>query len=509
MNIQYLFIFFILWLTPHLAFADLWESRRMEKKKIELEEKMSDLTKDERELVENWENQFIRESLHKIHLNLRLAVFMSDYYISCLEKKSSWFEENVDLTIYEDLWFENRRRMPAFSTRTGCARLSSIKKSIKERYPLMRHYLTIVQYRGLGVYGRFSENQFDTNANLNPRAPEQIEISKEIMRQNALSNYHQNKHLLKHTFPGMAKLPPFSTEEVVQAEQLFDKNEFVRKKWSETGTFPKEFGEDPQVVCANPSLTMLVDKVRNCFLEKYKELLVGNQERNIPGLPILGFISSATPTNEELLEGVRQIRKNSMELLREFQEEYFLVESSGTYSLRTRNFSLEANLDIFQFLSKRLRNDRDGYGKLIEAGITQEEIIRLIEIGDKLHEDAVETRMIIEIGVLTGGALACTFLPIPALKTPLGKALCQLPIGLFANAYFFVVDTQAYDEALKIALYRPDGKRSTYQNISELDDYALMSFFSTVMAPFFTGVPALLKYFKKTEFWNALWKKIE
>lgn len=456
--------------------------------------------KENEELIEKWGTPFIRESVHKVHVNLKWAVFISDFYIACLEKNEQWFDQQVEKTFYNNPWFEENRRFLFFSQVYCGTHINSWRENVKKKYPLMKAYLIMTQFRGFSPHNFFSENQFT-----NPHSPkvELTDDEKEYMKQKrARLNYEQNKHFAQHTFPGLVKLPSASVEEVIFAEQIFYKNRFAIKSLSETGQLPEDLKKDPHVVCANPSPTLIVNELMNCFLEKYKELLIGNQEQRTPGLPILGYITSAEPSDEELVEGIRQIRENAVELLKDFREEYFVLdedEEAHRYFLkekqikgrisREKDFSFHANMDLFQFLSGRLKTDYDGYKKLIKAGSTEGEINQLLELGKKLHQEKIETRMWFEIGGMVIWGVGCMAL----LKGLLARGLCELPIGLGANLYFFVVDTQTYHKGLKYAFYRPDDSRPSYQDMSELESLSIASFASTLMLPFFTGIPQIWK----------------
>ena len=65
---------------------------------------------------------------------------------------------------------------------------------------------------------------------------------------------------------------------------------------------------------------------------------------------------------------------------------------------------------------------------------------------------------------------------------------------LFGNAYFLVIDSKNYWQATRYALYRPDGSRPAYQEMSEIEGLADDAHFaSALMAPFFTGVPQIAR----------------
>ena len=481
-----------------------WESvKRLQDTLDEIEELKEEYSeKQQQELTSKWETAFIRESLHIIHTNLRLAVFISDYYIACLRKDKQWFKQNTSF-IYSETFCKTH--------------ISSWREQIEEKYPLMRAYLIIFHFRGLGS-ARFSKNQFPTHPTRPPKTGltdaerKSLKISEEIKQNRARFAYEQNKHLPKHTLPGLVKLPPVSVEEVILAEQILDKNKFARKFFLETGQLPEKLKEDPQVVCANPSPTLIANEFLNCFLEKYKELLVGNKDKRIPGLPILGFITSPNPSDEQLAEAIGKIRENSLELLDEFQQEYFTRSSDGEYKLkekeccwapkflsslfpgndsflREKDFSIDGNVDIFQFLSGRLKTDSDGYKELKKAGLANDETMELIDIGRMKYEAKMTRKMWIEIGLMVTWGVGCPII----FKSPLARGICELPVGLVANIYFFIIDTHLYEKAVKVALYRPDDSRPSYQEISELDDLEMARFFSTALLPLFTGVPQIIK----------------
>lgn len=463
--------------------------------------------KENGELIERWGTPFIRESIHKVHVNLKWAVFIADYYIACLEKNEEWFEKQVGKSFYNEPWFEENRGSFLYSEMLCSTHINSWREEIKKKYPLMRAYLTITQFRHFNLRNFFSESQPTDSAFLKAgltdgqkESMEALEkVKKQIKRKRALVNDEQS-HFAQHIFPGLVRLPLTSIEEVIFAEEIFSKNRFAIKTLSETGKLPEELKNDPHVVCVNPSPTLIVDELNNCFLEKYKEFLLGNQERSMPGLPILGYVTSTEPDDEELVKGIRQIRKNAVELLGDFRREHFVLNTeTHRYSLKKReledrileekDFSFDANLDLFQFLSGRLETDSDGYKQLIEAGATEKEINQLLELGKTLYQDKIENRMWFEIGGMVVWGIGCMAL----LRGLLARGVCELPIGLGANLYFFVVDSQAYEKGLKYAFYRPDDSRPSYQDMSELESLSIASFASVLMLPFFTGIPQISK----------------
>ncbi len=533
------------------------------------------------DLIETWGESFIRESLHKVHFNLKLAVFHSDFYIACLEKDDRWFQKLVDKVFYDDLWFEERRRrvLPkdesafSFTSKTSCrVRVNLWRRRLKEQYPLMRVYMAASDYENLGEeYTRLSQRNVK---GLHP-PDEKLSFREQVRRDFANNQHYELNKYTSHDYFGLVTPPPFTREEVMLAEQLFDKNKRAMDILQETGRLPEELRKDPEVVCADPELSIwrefllmgkqflgmgksymagdhrpkrrceteeepdtepildfsdssnepTIGELRDCFRDKYKELLIGSQKEGKHGLGILGYITSADPTDEELAEGVKKIRKNAVKLLRNFRRRHFVKDKTGRYSLkeefivksvrRKRNFSFHANVDLFQFLSGRLKNDYDGYPQTegagkeedirdflignphinIKPGATRDEIKELLGLGSILYEEKMERRMWFEIGGMVGWGLGCMAL----IRGLLSRGVCELPIGLFGNIYFFVIDTQNYLESTRLAFYRPDGARPTYQDMSELDNLFFAAALSTVLLPFFTGIPEIIKGIKLTK----------
>ena len=467
------------------------------------------LVKATNELIGKWGEDFIRESLHKVHLNLRLAVFLSDYYIACLEKNEEWFQKIAEDVYYDDPWFEKKRNS-IFHSQIFCGvQIDSWKSGIAEKYSLMRIYLAAATYPMLEAnYTRLAQKDFDYIPE------EQLSIREQVRRRYANSHYEDQKHFFNHKHSGLAKLPPLTRSELILAEQLFDKNKWAKDTLRETGSLPEELRKDPEVVCARPKPTLIFDEFRECFLEKYNELLIGSQEEEKPGLGILGYITTPEPTDEELAEGVKKMRENAVTLLENFREEHFIRDrKTGRYSLREeygnqyenqygqtidvfttqKDFSFASNVDLFQFLAGRLEADHyDGYKQLNEAGATEEDVETLLYLGKTIYQEDITSRMWIEIGAMFGWAIVvCGFFTRGRGLT--FKGACELPVGLFANVYFFIVDTRNYREALRYAFYRPDGSRPSYQDMSELESLAFAAAASTLMVPFFTGIPQLAR----------------
>ena len=470
--------------------AEVVERQRqgMEEKALQEEEERREEEREEN-LIEKLGVDFIRESLHLVHNNLKLAVFIADYYIACLKEDTVWFRENVSFVYSREMCEQN---------------INHWRDQIREKYPLMRAYLIILNYRGFLSY-RFSKNKFQPETDwsdltsehhLTDSKLEELKMIEdfewESQQRQASLNYAQTNHMIQHGFPGLAKLPPVSVDEVIFAEQLFDKNNFAEKVLSEGRELPEDIKKDEQVVCASPSPTLIVNELSNCFDEKYKELLLGNKDEKVPGLPILGFVTSAEPGDHELASAIAKIRENSLELLNDLREEYFVSDSTGGFFLKDRDFSFNKNLEIFKYFSNRLKNDYDGYAGLIGQGHSNDQIMELVDIGRQKYKDKEENQLYIEMGLMVGWAIGC----YAFFRNPLARGICELPIGLGANAWFFVIDTSRYEEALRVALYRPDDSRPPYTEISELSDLSFNRMLSMLMLPFFTGVPNILKAVK-------------
>ncbi len=342
----------------------------------------------EEDLFKKWGKPFIEESLGIIHLNLALAVFMSDYYEACLkdEKQTdndSWFDREKVIYPNNPFLEEKRRsRSSLFSKRFCNDQLFLTREDIKEKYPLMRAYMIIAMNNSPG-YVSFQ------------------------------------------SFYGLAEIPDFSEDEKRLAKQIFDKNVSARKSLLENSDkLPPELQGDPQVVCAF-STKVNESEIRSCFHRRYLELIVGNKETRSLGIPIplLAFVTSENPSNDELIEGIRKIRQNGSELLDDFKKEYGATMDEKGNTIFGKSFDNLSNSDMegyFLVWWHRLRTEFDGYQKLKEAGATDDEIQRLLSsIVDYLSQDAEETVCI-------------------------------------EDYYEFV------DEIIKYILYRPDGARPSY-----------------------------------------------
>ena len=407
------------------------------------------------------QENFVKDGLHTIHNSLRAAIFIPDYYIACLTDDETWFEQNT--------------RNPLLYSKTFCTSdLKILKESIKQRYPTMRTWMTTALYPDIGNESfRLSKNQYLQQ----PGRPAHRRSSERARSKWAHSHYQQNKYRIQHTLPNLAKLPLVTMEEVKRAEQIFDKNQFAKRQLKENGEIPKELIGDDEVVCTEGSLLVVNF---GCYEDQYKQLLFGNKEKEIPGLPILGFVSSDDPGDEELVAALEAIRENTREILENFQDQYFVTDPQieEKYTLRNRNLFLKDNLDIFEFS-----------GFLIPMVNSSESYATIMEEGIAAWKKRERTQAWIQMGGIVAWSIGCYSL----LRSPLAKSLCEIPVGLGVNAYFFIIDNKRYQEALNIAFYRPDTDRPSYQDISNLNGLEFNKLLSGLMLPFFTGIFRVIK----------------
>ena len=345
----------------------------------------------------------------------------------------------------DEQWFAQNTVRPFLYRQKSCSfRMDALKEEIRQKYPLMISLLIIYHYRDIFRMPKRMENG----------------LEKEIRASHA-----QQRDMVRHLFPGLVELPPATMDQLKAATEVLQQEQFCQ-------------GVDLE-----------------CYEKEYKALLVGKEE-SVPGLPILGFVTSARPEKGELIRAIRKIRENTRDLLEEFRHKYFVVEN-GEYHLKVsvpkkyaRNsriyapqerFSIDNNLDLFEFsgiLKNSLSRESEEFQGLFERGFAR-------------WESREEDQMWTEMGALLvwiGGCMAF-------FRTPTALQWCILPTGIGANLYFFAMDTKRYQKAIDIALYRADNDApSTYQDISRLDDLAFARTLSIVMLPFFTEIPRLFKY---------------
>ena len=449
------------------------------------------IQKKNRDLMKKWETDFIQASVHIIHSNLRLAVFFSDQRIACLEKDEEFFEEyeeflkkhknSIDTTIpkteiyTQDSMDAATPNSKAYSQIYCENNISKMKRKIQAKYPLMRAYLAITQLR---TFKEPTEYQLNTQTQ-----------NKSV--KNKLSNPYEVEHLL----PGLAEdLPLISKKEIREAKEIWRRDQAARRAWRETGELPPDL--------RNQTCTKISDfSLLSCYRDKYRELLIGNEDQKKPGLPILGFIRSVNPTDQELADGIRQIRANTAELLKSFREDYFITRLDGSYKFnKHRDYSLEENLDLFGFLPGRLENTYDGYEKFrkkisseLSVGSESPEVSKtlqtLITFGSQEYQSKVNNMLYLEVFAIGLWGVTC----LRFFKNPLAQSSCLLPVGFGWNLISFFVDTRAYKNAVKVALYRPDDKHSVQYPLSEMNDLEFTRNVTTILLPFFTGVPQLIK----------------
>ena len=451
-----------------------------------LEEKKK--RKRRRELSKKWGHIFIHQSIHIIHENLLNGIFLSDFYMACLREDQEWFEKHITIPIqlreqenqerdqdedrpYRDQNRDNLLYSPIAFIQEYCDwRLSSMRAKIKDRYSLMRAYLVILNYRGIGQY----KQALPSSPQLHPFTRESLE--REEKRRKALFHHRYYQHLTQHTLPGLVKLPPATIEEVLAAEQILDNSLAARKEWLETGSLPED--SENKAVCATSSKDLhKINLV--CYEEKYIELLIGSAEDKRWSLPVLGFITSEDPTNEELIEAINHIRKNTIRLLGQFRHEYFTTAheecnklplddydpsprdcpspvddnsySPDGYSLN-KNVSLDSSLEIFELFSMHLKYSLSRYEELqtlIEkkGGNPESVVMELINMGSKQYQESTWIAIPLEIAafIVLGGT--CSYVLTPQT--------CTILLGPVLGSYFVVESTLHYNTAINAALFQP------------------------------------------------------
>ena len=415
-----------------------------------------------------WRNQAIRREMkkvcRKIHCAILLGVMAFLFFRPALatsdeEKfiriavdkihgslRLAAFISDFQLACLTDdkQWFAQNTVRPLLYRQITCPlRIDSLKEDIKQRYPLMIKLLVVYHYRDIMSMARYLEEGSE----------EQFKIS-----------HAQNQYTVRHLFPGLKRLPPPTMHQVKEAIKILQE----------------------ETICQGVDL--------DCYEKEYRALLVGKEDR-IPGLPILGFITSAEPEDEELIQAIKEIRKNTRALLEDFRQKYFIVED-GNYLLKepppknprihvsVERFSIKSYLDLFQFagiLKNSISKESEEFQALFDRGFAR-------------WESRESKRLWMEMTVLltwTGGCMAF-------FRSPLALQTCIIPTGLGANLYFFTIDNKKYQEAMDIALYRADDGAPTYQDISMLEDLAFARTLSIIMLPFFTEVPRLANYFRSS-----------
>ena len=76
-----------------------WERKKRKCRKLEKEERKQQESEEEEYMKNLWREygpDFIEESLNVLHGDLEEAIFMSDYYLACLENNDTWFSENSE-----------------------------------------------------------------------------------------------------------------------------------------------------------------------------------------------------------------------------------------------------------------------------------------------------------------------------------------------------------------------------------------------------------------------------
>jgi|GEM_PF-6223227 len=431
---------------------------------------------------ENSEAEVMKEFIAKIHVDLRTSLLSGDYLTACIKKDDEWFKKSrKDLKLLKGL-----------SKKSLCPNnLLHLRKKIKESFPVMRMLLAAMNLRSLSL------DSTSIRASWQDQMLDGTLAEDDFRNVPFYRSFVQERHLTKPPFPGLVSGPDFTLSEALTAQDFILRSRKAKEKYISTGIRPVD--HDNQTLCYEKqkiffSLVPTSDSSTSlaCIKERYFRVLLGSGDGQSVGLPILGFIENGEPTDEELIIAIAKIKENTLGLLKSFRKDYMqevLQPDSShegqyikVYTPSAKHSSAISSYKLFKyvgFLKRNFRKD-EARNAVLEKG--EAELMR--QFGITLG---------IQIGGIVAWSIACGLV----LKNPVPIGLCELPVGLGANAYFLYMDTSYWHEGKNIGLYRADGSAPAYMELSEMSDLQFARNLSLFMLPLFTGVPKLIKAFDK------------
>ena len=242
----------------------------------------------------------------------------------------------------------------------------------------------------------------------------------------------------------------------------------------------------------------LGSSTKECYENKYKEILFGNSEKGINGFPILAYLESNEPSDEEIIAALRRLKTNAINRQNDLEKDYYKKNSENQLIIDEN--SIEDGLDdiapLFAYKAatdaiRRKNRDDDKINDLILKG------------EDELEWDELKS-MGITIGVIFGGIIACEVFA----KRLLINGLCKSIFGLGANAYFVWHDDNEFSKSLEEVLFHPDGYKML-GSIDRLDNKNLARMISILTMPIGTGLPEIGKALRLKEVIKQKWKALK
>lgn len=386
------------------------------------------------------EEAFLRAAVFHLHDELKNSIQLTDYYMACLTKDWEWFKKQAKGILSTPLFCGNK--------------LAVIRDKIKARYTLMKALLGLGQYPLIGDAGpplTMAKAPGSDYGNLKLRV-------------------YQN---VQHEFDNLITLNSLSKEETELAAKILktdleERYLYIHKKDPET---------QEKTYCAKASELAYIRMGDSCYRDAAYELIFGNKEKGITPLPILAFVTSENPDDEMLFKAAGKIRANALAALNELKTKYVLL-FNNLHPSSPLDARWEKNFFLLNFEGT------------LKRMVAENPLYQLAFENFKLRFEEYNTnKMYFELGGMISWGIGCSIF----VKGLLARGLCELPIGLGANMYFYLIDSDNYQTALQNALVSPNENNNPETSLKHIDDLALSRDLSLYALPFFTGVPHLFK----------------
>ena len=445
------------------------------------------------------EIKFIRALILNIRSELRTGILFSNFYSACATE--------------DQQWWVNQTGLDRSMTQKFCKnRYSMLRRKIKTHLPKLRLLMGLAQYQPPGEVSSYfldlkrqgkkyplQDLVHYRSSNPAPNFFRDLPESNEEYPQfdpNRDVNSYPVSQSIAFKFSNSIRIPPLSPQEMYQAEKILYHDLIIRRKFRLGQELSEE--EISQAVCAFDSHENYIRAGDKCYKKAYQALIFGDPSIQKFSLPLLAYLPNQEPSVAEFTGAIDRIESNALDLLDDLEKDYFVVSEDGEAVLRDDvDYTINSNLYLFAFYEV-VKRTVDGAKEQEEVGHsswepgTFDKWKHLAIFGLNRLKTWEMNKLILQVTGMVAVGVTCSRLPGGELL----RAICLLPLGLGGNTYFYHVDSQNYNEAVKIALYRPNGVVDMGYNVNRLSNLEFSQRISFAMLPFFTGIGNLNRALK-------------
>ncbi len=443
------------------------------------------------------EHQVSRAMVQLVRNEFRMAIHITERLIACFKNDSQWLLEN-----YQD--FKDKESLCE-------GRVNSIREKVKKRLSLMRIYLALsLRSKPVLMTSVFSKTE-PYQYPLDPRNNQLLELQAREMPELVNSLYPW----IVHSYSNV-ELEPLNRSEVAHGIEILNNDlQWVLSKY---GSNPPSI----DATCFIPDKSFPVSRTipehrqgqlapikaveftgdgigvgeRDCYYRLYLAMIFGSDfsgiswYREIEGFPLLAYISSDTPNDKAIIDGLEKRLSLTVKAKSKFEEKYYTVAENGIDLQIISNLELSdvAETFVYEDLSERLA-ERD------------EEYRLLVDKGRKLFKKQTLVRTAITVGAVIGATIACEKFIVGKLI----KGLCKMPFGLGFNAYMATKDEGRLRDAVDDMLMSPDGMR-VLNHMDSISDYEFSRNLSLLFLPVGTGLVDVAQGLKPT--FSSIFKQL-